>query len=262
MLSNRDLRQALDCIQAIAATSEHEQFVAATIKVLHPLLRATLTGYNEADPIRKRFSFVVHPREMMSDAIIQSWVQLAHEHPLIRHVQDNPGDFAVYKITDFVSQRTFRKTALCHKIYSKCGGEYQMAMPFPIAGPAAIAVAFNRDHDFTERERELLTLLQPFITSAYCNVQRIGDLQLALDVAKQSADELMRNRRSSIGDLDLSERQTGVLRHLLKGQSNKQIAWRLHMSIRTVEKNVERLLKKLKVPNRAAACARFQGALP
>jgi DNA-binding CsgD family transcriptional regulator len=262
MLNNRDLVAALHCVGELIRCTDHEKFVAALIRIMHPLMDANVTGYNEADPLRGRFAFVLHPRETVTDETIAIWVKHAQENPVLVNMQKNPTDTAVYKITDFVTQKEFRKTALCQKLYQPMRGEYQMVLPFLMAGSAAIAVVFNRDRDFTERDREILTLLQPLITTAYRNVQKMTELQFTQDELQAAVDNNRSIAHAAMEDLGLSRRQGEVLHQLLQGHSNKQIATHLKLSIRTVEKYVEQLLKKLKVPTRAAVMAKFQNGVP
>lgn len=177
---------------------------------------------------------------------------------MLRHAQENPGDFSVHKITDFVSQKDFRGTTLCSKLYAAIDGEYQIAMPFIVQGSASVAIVFNRSSDFDERDRELLTLLQPIISSAYLNVQKMTDLQLATSDATMVAPTANLNGAAGVDHLALTQRQSEVFRHLVRGRTNKQIAAQLRLSVRTIEKYVEHLLKKLDVPTRAAACAQYQ----
>ncbi|HXG41379.1 MAG TPA: response regulator transcription factor [Dehalococcoidia bacterium] len=55
----------------------------------------------------------------------------------------------------------------------------------------------------------------------------------------------------------LSERERDVLRLLAQGLSNKEIAQQLSLSEATVRKHLERIYRKLAVPGRAAAVARY-----
>jgi DNA-binding CsgD family transcriptional regulator len=261
MLKNQDLLQAMQCVRALIEAADYEEFVATLVRVFCPLMNAKICGYNEADPVRKRFTFVIHPREIISDARIKIWVDHAQENPLVQNAMKNPDDFAVYKITDFIEQREFRKTTLCRKLYAEMGAEYQIALRLPLPDSPAVAVVFNRAHDFTERDRELLTLLQPVIAAAYCNVQRMSNLQLSQQEYKSAVRASNEARQALVERLSLSHRQNEVFRLLLQGKSNKQIAAKLKLSVRTIEKYVEHLLKKLNVPTRAAACARFQTLL-
>ena len=60
----------------------------------------------------------------------------------------------------------------------------------------------------------------------------------------------------------LSERQLEVLRLVARGLSNREIAQRLHLSIRTIKRQVTDIMRTLGVSNRAsAAIAAFRRGL-
>jgi DNA-binding CsgD family transcriptional regulator len=54
----------------------------------------------------------------------------------------------------------------------------------------------------------------------------------------------------------LSAREMDVLAELTRGRTNREIADRLGVAVRTVATHVEHILAKLDVPNRAAAAGR------
>jgi DNA-binding NarL/FixJ family response regulator len=69
-----------------------------------------------------------------------------------------------------------------------------------------------------------------------------------------------RRRRASVDDhryagLELTTREADVLDLLAEGLTNKEIAARLYLSPRTVEKHVERILSKTRQANRTALAA-------
>jgi DNA-binding NarL/FixJ family response regulator len=59
--------------------------------------------------------------------------------------------------------------------------------------------------------------------------------------------------------LDLTTRENDVVALVGEGLTNKQIAARLYLSARTVEKHVERVLAKCGVANRTALAAVTSG---
>jgi DNA-binding CsgD family transcriptional regulator len=66
------------------------------------------------------------------------------------------------------------------------------------------------------------------------------------------------SRRSFRGPRDafrLSLRENQVLKEIRRGRTNREIATSLGVSITTVNKHVQRVLKKLNVRNRAQAAA-------
>ena len=61
--------------------------------------------------------------------------------------------------------------------------------------------------------------------------------------------------RSEPAGKRLTNREHEVLRHLRRGYTNKEMASRMGVSVTTINKHVQNVLKKLRVRNRAAAVA-------
>jgi DNA-binding NarL/FixJ family response regulator len=76
-----------------------------------------------------------------------------------------------------------------------------------------------------------------------------GQVQLS----PQAAARLVREVRAPESPEPLSERETDVLRLLARGHSNKEIAYSLTLSEKTVKTHVSNILGKLGVPSRTQA---------
>lgn len=76
-----------------------------------------------------------------------------------------------------------------------------------------------------------------------------GQVQLT----PKAAARLMQAVSAPESPVDLTERETEVLRLLAQGQSNKQIAHSLHISEKTVKTHVSNILSKLGVQSRTQA---------
>lgn len=87
-----------------------------------------------------------------------------------------------------------------------------------------------------------------------------GNVYLPSDIIRQSGQEGRRNRRSNDNPQiapellsSLTRRQLLVLERMAKGESNKQIAYNLHIAETTVKAHVSAILRKLGVHNRVQA---------
>lgn len=87
-----------------------------------------------------------------------------------------------------------------------------------------------------------------------------GNVYLPSDIIRQSGQEGRRNRRSQDNPQiapellsSLTRRQLLVLERMAKGESNKQIAYNLHIAETTVKAHVSAILRKLGVHNRVQA---------
>ena len=76
-----------------------------------------------------------------------------------------------------------------------------------------------------------------------------GQVQLSPQVAAR----LMREVRAPDSPEPLTERETDVLRHIARGQANKEIARALGIGEKTVKTHVSSILNKLNVPSRTQA---------
>ncbi len=76
-----------------------------------------------------------------------------------------------------------------------------------------------------------------------------GEVQLT----PRAAARLMQAVSTPESPVDLTERETEVLRLMARGQSNKQIARSLHISEKTVKTHVSNILSKLGVQSRTQA---------
>jgi len=60
-------------------------------------------------------------------------------------------------------------------------------------------------------------------------------------------------RRNEVGEKRLTAREQGVLRQVMEGHADKEIARQLGVSARTVQKHLQRVYAKLGVKSRTAA---------
>ncbi len=105
-------------------------------------------------------------------------------------------------------------------------------------------MALNRDKAFSDREREVVERLHPHFVQAFQNAQLFTSLRGHPDVDYRAWRQL-----------GLTRRECEVLRWLMEGKRNGEIAIILGAQPRTISKHVEHLHAKLGVETRAAAAA-------
>lgn len=107
-------------------------------------------------------------------------------------------------------------------------------------GRALGCFSLYSDHrrEFTDWDKKLLTCLANHAAIAIQNAKGVAELKQAYD---------------------LSDREREVLTLLIQGQTNKEIAEKLIVSVNTVKKHVQSIFSKLDVESRAAAVAKALG---
>src|SRR5215469_10722337 len=132
-------------------------------------------------------------------------------------------------------------TAMYHDCWGPDGIEHQLGLclpagPGPTAGPGrTLRLAFSRGPgpDFSDRDRDLLTVLRPHLHQAYLDAER---------------------RRHPAPQL--TARHWDLLHLLAAGHTNAQIARRLGISEGTVRTHLEHIYRLLHVSSRTAAVTR------
>ena len=155
---------------------------------------------------------------------------------------DRSGDLrSIIKVSDFYSARQWRSTGFYHDACRSYGIEHEIMLCLP-AGPGQTAgpertlrlILFRGPgRDFSERDRDLLTVLRPHLHQAYLDAER---------------------RRHPAPPL--TARHWDLLHLVAAGHTNAQIARRLGISEATVRTHLEHIYRLLHVSSRTAAVTR------
>jgi len=147
------------------------------------------------------------------------------------------------KVSDFYSARqwhstvaytdAFRHTGIAEHVLQLCLPGQLGPAAWPFCGGAKMLIFRGPGPDFSERDRDLLALLQPPLTQAYLDAER---------------------RRHS--PPPLTPRQRELMRLIAAGHTNAKIARQLGITEGTVRSHLEDIYARLQVSNRAAAVAR------
>lgn len=232
-----------DAVRLIRSDAEDDRgahLPQALLDGLNELVPGVAVCFGELDRVRRReISFQssepVPPDETDEDAFWRVYPGLLP----CRYLYDgNVTRSDVVLLSDFIPYLTLLNTALYSEYLRPNAERYQMYVPLPTtAGRTRVLVFYRWDRDFSETDRDLLTLLQPHLNSAYHHHQR---------------------RRN--GTPILTQRQWQVLQCLADGRSTDQVAAAMCVSQSTVRKHLENIYERLGVTNRAAAVGRAFGS--
>ncbi len=178
------------------------------------------------------------------------WARYGHQNPLAAHFIHSR-DGRPRRFSDLLTRRELHRLEIYTEIYAPLGVEYQIAFTLPSGPQRVLGVALSRSRrDFTVAERDLLDVARPYLIQAYRNA-------LAFTEANRldgPAPEITDPRR-----LGLTSRQAEVVRLVAMGRSNQHISGVLGISVRTVQKHLERAYRELGVSDRSQAAGRVWG---
>jgi DNA-binding CsgD family transcriptional regulator len=144
-------------------------------------------------------------------------------------------------LTDAVSERRFRQTALYHELMKPFGVQNVMKLFLPRYGDIASAFVLDTSRrNFSEADRAILRRLAPVLSGFQRNAR--------LRFREPAGPDSLRT---------LTPRERTVLARAAVGETNAEIAHGLYVSESTVRKHLEHIYEKLEVRNRAAAVAAY-----
>lgn len=182
-LSQADLQGAVEVIYTAHEFDDLSSFRTGVLPPIRTLLGCDAAGYNELDP-RTGWLVIEDPVGSLlpnSEPILAEW---GHQHPVIAKVGE--GDLRPYKLSDFLTRSELHRLEIWQYAYRHIDAEDQIAFGLPTAG--IIGIAFNRGYDFTERDRALLTLLQPHLAQAYLAITAKERARAVIDAFERELD--------------------------------------------------------------------------
>jgi DNA-binding CsgD family transcriptional regulator len=253
-LGPSDYQAVLGLVRQLYAVDRVEDFPRRAILGIGRLIPCDILTYNEIDTRRQRAKFLEEPAGSIDATQAAAFERYSDQHPLIVHFA-RTRESRSRKISDFLSLTEFRRLGLYQEFFRTLAINYQMAVTIPSSPELVIGIAVNRSsHDFSERDRAMLDLLRPHLVQAYRNAAERATLR---DRAEEAERELWSAPARQLSALTKRERDVLVL--VAEGKTNPQVAQRLRVSSRTVQKHLEHIYEKLEVRSRTAAAMMLQG---
>ena len=234
------LRHAVQLVDGLTEVDNPEDFAGLALPGLARLIGCDSLSFTVLGAEPGHVSVTHHPAGISSPGGVAAFAAYAHEHPLANHYRET-GDARPIMISDFLSRQDFHRLNLYGEYFRWIPVEYQIAFGLLAAGPEIIGIALNRaDSDFTEDERDLLSVIRVPLTTALERARQ-----------RQRAREGLATADSDLADL--TDREIRVLRLAALGRTNSAIAHALDISPRTVAKHLEHIYRKLDVTSRTSA---------
>ena len=180
-LRHKDVRSLLNSIRMLYRVSDLDSFPRRMFEALGPLVRCDIFAYNEFGPngLLKLLHCEPELPAASTDFLLSLGPEFTHEHPSVEYVT-RTGSMEPLKITDFTSQQKWRRTTLYNEFFHPLRCEYQMGFAFPVP-KGQIALGFNcAARDYSEDDRQLLTLLRPHLMQAYVNALTLTRITSAM----------------------------------------------------------------------------------
>ena len=180
-----------DVIERIYKLGDLDDYAVTAMRELPRLVRSDVTSFNEVNFKARRLigvlndpscqKFFLQRREDVDRLLLQN--------PLIGYTADSKG--GAIKISDFMTDEEWRQTEFYRTFYGPMGVDHQMSVSLNLGGNVVVAFAVNRaTEDFTERERALLSAVQPHLIRAYRNAVKYTKTLTQLHGREQMLDEL------------------------------------------------------------------------
>jgi len=167
-LSATDLHTILDVARELGAVQDLDGLHARVLPQLRRLVAYDTASFNEIAPSAgEAVVAVVDPSDAMFEGGEEIFGAYAHQNPLIAAAV-GPDDVGVRKFSDFISRRQLHRLDIYDLVYGPIEAEHQIAFTLPAPAAHVIGFALNRKRpDFSERDRDVLRAVRPFVIQAY-----------------------------------------------------------------------------------------------
>lgn len=243
-LSAGDFGRFLAAIPDLYAYRPFEEFLEHSLRVIRLLVVCDHIGWLRFafDDAPKLIS-VVESEKRVTPKIVSLLEDSVISHPFSGHWAGAQGQAALM-FSDFPTQVMLTHRGQYEELYRSIEMNYGMSIPIDFDHRGGTCLSFiKRSRDFTEQDRLMSTLLRPHLQRAYANAQLVT----------QNLCKPCLQRSITLQDLGLTIKESAVAFWLAEGKTNREIGLILGTAARTVEKHVEKILRKLRVENRTAA---------
>jgi DNA-binding CsgD family transcriptional regulator len=252
-LSGSDLKQTLAFLEEAAGVTGPDPFPSPVLASLRRLIPSAAASWHEWSIRGGRYRCEISSDDPdRTQRVWEAYPQHRHEDPLPGGAPGAEGPprrlvGRAVRLSDVAGRRAFRRTGLYADICRPLDVDDVMKLFLPSRDGVASSLVLDRSGgDFSERDRDVLDRLQPFVFHFAVSARA---RRLAATLAVDDDGE---------GEGALTRREREVLALVEAGRSNAEIARALWISPVTVRTHLEHVYAKLGVHSRTAAVARIR----
>lgn len=175
-LGQSELAGVSEALRELYAHTDASSLPHCIVRLLHRLIPADSAACNSFD-FRTGQMLVVHDHGPDGDKYLPALQKRIHEHPLLVHVRNHWLDGAA-ALSDIASHRELRDLAIYSEFLHPLRIERQLGLLVEDQAYGVTAVSLQRDgRDFSLRDKDVLTFLQPHIIQAFKNAADLTGLK-------------------------------------------------------------------------------------
>jgi DNA-binding CsgD family transcriptional regulator len=253
-LRHSDLQGVLGFLREAGAETGPDPLPSRILGLLRTLVPSDAVSWHEWSIDGSRSRYVVSSIDPDRTATVwEAYGEYRHQDPLPGGAPGATQSPALVgralKLSDFLSDRKFRRLDLYAYVCKPLGVEHVLKLFLPSRNGVARNLVFDRGgRDFSERDRDVVDLLRPHIV-------QLEEQAKARRVAAALAAGAVEPGEVPGG---LTRREQEVLALVAEGKSNAEIAAELWIAVGTVRVHLEHVYSKLAVRSRTAALARVR----
>ena len=193
-LTSRDFYAVLDCLQDLYSPCCLDDFPARVLKKISKAVSAEDSMYTQLAFLQRRVTVFWKDNAANLDPIDSSELErIAHQHfyenPLVKHYLQTR-DHRAHKISDFVDLQGLQRLEGVYQKYLRPRGMVDMiGISLPVSlvltnedeitqsQEDIMTFTFNRSHNFTEQDRQVLNLLHSHLLQACQTIQQYSQIQ-------------------------------------------------------------------------------------
>jgi DNA-binding CsgD family transcriptional regulator len=248
----KQLRSSLELVGEVADAPTVEEFTRRASERLAGLIPAQGISFNEWDYATHRLTGF-HERSGYRpelDYLSELWSQcewLVSMAPPERV-------WRVETMSDYVPLRLLRRREVYDSVYRPIKIDHFLAITVGANAHRRAVLLLDRDRtEFSDDERALAQTLIAPLARIYRSIRVRQRLAARVRELEHAVREAAGAAPSPAGVAALTPRELEVLEHVAAGRSDREIATRLYVSVRTVQKHLEHVYEKLGVASRTAA---------